>query len=116
MASRREGLTDVYNRFHSPEEISPDIAALRESFRSLDAAVLAAYGWSDLNLDHGFNATKQGTRYTIGDLVRREILDRLLKLNHRYHANEQDSALAAAPASKRRQKPKVSGNQIALDM
>ena len=31
----------------------------------LDQAVAAAYGWSDLDLGHGFHATKQGERYTL---------------------------------------------------
>ena len=33
----------------------------------MDRAVAAAYGWSDLDLSHGFHETKQGVRYTISD-------------------------------------------------
>jgi hypothetical protein len=54
----------------------------------MDAAVAAAYGWHDLDLGHGFHATKQGTRYTISEAARREVLDRLLALNHERYAEE----------------------------
>ena len=47
-----------------------------------DQAVVVAYGWQDLDLGHGFNETKQGIRYTISESARREVLDRLLELNH----------------------------------
>ena len=50
--------------------------------------VPAAYGWSDLNLDHGFHETKQGVRFTISEPARREVLQRLLKLNHERYAEE----------------------------
>ena len=32
-------------------------------------SVAAAYGWSDLDLGHGFHATKQGERYTLSELL-----------------------------------------------
>src|SRR5438093_12566253 len=54
----------------------------------MDIAVGAAYGWTDLDLGHGFHETKQGTRYTISEAARREVLARLLKLNHERYAEE----------------------------
>ena len=42
----------------------------------MDIAVAAAYGWSDLNLEHGFHETKQGIRFTICESARREVLAR----------------------------------------
>jgi hypothetical protein len=54
----------------------------------MDNAVAAAYGWTDLDLGHGFHETKQGTRYTIGETGRREVLARLLTLNHERYAEE----------------------------
>ena len=47
-----------------------------------------AYGWDDLALGHGFHETKQGMRYTICEAARREVLDRLLSLNHARHEEE----------------------------
>jgi hypothetical protein len=59
----------------------------------MDNAVAAAYGWSDLKLDHGFHETKQGIRYTISESARREVLQRLLKLNHERYAEEEKQGL-----------------------
>jgi hypothetical protein len=54
----------------------------------MDEAVARAYGWEDLRLEHGFHETKQGLRYTISETARREVLDRLLLLNHERHEEE----------------------------
>jgi len=54
----------------------------------MDQAVAAAYGWQDLDLGHGFHQTKQGDRFTISETARREVLDRLLELNHQRYAEE----------------------------
>jgi len=99
MAARREGLTATYNRFHSPHEVSHDIATLRALHVEMDYAVAAAYDWTGLDLGHGFHQTKQGLRYTISEAARRKVLDLLLALNHERYAAEQ-SAAAAAPRPK----------------
>ncbi len=88
MEIRREGLTDTYNRFHDPNESSADIQKLRDLQVEMDIAVAAAYGWNDLDLGHGFHETKQGIRFTISEPARREVLQRLLKLNHERYAEE----------------------------
>jgi hypothetical protein len=51
-------------------------------------AVRNAYGWSDLDLDHGFWDTPQGRRLTLGPAARTEMLDRLLELHHQRYAEE----------------------------
>jgi hypothetical protein len=99
MATGRQGLTATYNRFHSPHEVSHDIAALRALHVEMDYTVAAAYGWKDLDLGHGFHRTKQGIRYTISEAARRTVLDRLLALNHERYATEQ-ATVAAAPRPK----------------
>ena len=107
MSGRNEGFTDIYNRFHDQTEQSADIALLRALHVEMDQAVAAAYGWSDLNLGHGFHATKQGERYTLSESARREVLDRLLALNHQRYAEELAAGLhekkskAKNPATKR---------------
>jgi len=88
MLIRQEGLTKIYNRFHNPAETNADIQRLRQLHVEMDNAVAAAYGWTDLDLDHGFHETKQGVRYTISEPARREVLARLLKLNHERYAEE----------------------------
>ncbi len=88
MLARQQGLTKTYNRFHSPDDMAEDIQRLRELHVEMDRAVAQAYGWSDLDLGHGFHDTKQGLRYTLSETARREVLDRLLELNHARYAEE----------------------------
>lgn len=88
MLSRQEGLTKTYNRFHNPDETAADIQQLRELHVEMDNAVAAAYGWQDIDLGHDFHETKQGLRYTISETARREVLDRLLLLNHERYDEE----------------------------
>ena len=88
MLDREEGLTKTYNCFHNPDDTSEDIQKLRELHTEMDNAVAAAYGWTDLDLGHGFHETKQGLRYTISEDARREVLGRLLKLNHERYEEE----------------------------
>ena len=80
----------------------------------MDQAVAAAYGWQDINLGHGFHDTKQGIRYTISEPARREVLDRLLELNHQRYAEEVAAGLhdkkagkAKSPATRQRQQTAV---------
>ena len=82
MLTRKSGLTKVFNAFNAENESSSDIQSLRCLHTKMDQAVVAAYGWEDLELAHGFHETKQGVRFTISQEARREILQRLLKLNH----------------------------------
>ncbi len=49
------GLTKTYNRFHDPKEKAPEIARLRELHAAMDRAVLASYGWSDVDATCGFD-------------------------------------------------------------
>jgi hypothetical protein len=118
MKNRQIGLTETYNLIHNPVEQSGDIGSIRHLQVKMDMAVALAYGWSDLNLEHDFNETKQGLRYTISDASRRLILDRLLDLNHRRHA-EAEAAKAVLPLTayvKRGRKAKDNSDQITLDL
>ncbi len=100
MLARQEGLTKTYNRFHDPRETSEDIVQLRALHREMDEAVARAYGWDDLDLGHGFHETKQGLRYTISEEARREVLGRLLTLNHERYAEEVAQGLHEKGAKK----------------
>jgi hypothetical protein len=95
MLARQAGLTATYNLVHDPKCADADIAELRAIHRAIDEVVVRAYGWTDLvnGLDHGFHDTRQGIRYTIGPVVRQEIRDRLLELNHACYAAEVKSGL-----------------------
>ena len=106
MLSRQEGLTKTYNRFHDPDESAADIQTLRDLHVEMDKAVAAAYGWDDLDLGHGFHETKQGIRFTISESARREVLARLLKLNHERYAEE-----VAQGLHDKKGKPKAAGRK-----
>jgi hypothetical protein len=106
MRDRGEGLTKVYNRFHDLDEASCDIQKLRDLHVEMDKAVAAAYGWDDLDLGHGFHETKQGIRFTISDPARREVLQRLLQLNHDRYAEEVKQGLHDKKKGKGKRKPR----------
>jgi hypothetical protein len=109
MKTADSGLTATYNRFHDPDETSADIQKLRDLHVEMDQAVSAAYGWTDLDLDHGFHETKQGVRFTISELARREVLQRLLKLNHERYAEEVKQGLHGKKGAAKKAAPKKAG-------
>jgi hypothetical protein len=120
MLSHQEGLTKTYNRFHNPDETAADIQQLRELHVEMDNAVAAAYGWQDIDLGHDFHETKQGLRYTISETARREVLDRLLLLNHERYAEEVAQGLhdkgkkKGKSGGKKKGKTQVSPGQTSL--
>lgn len=91
MLSRELGLTKLYNLINDPD-CSPrdrDVRTLRDIHERLDHAVVAAYDWDDVPLDHGFHTYRQHQRWTVSPAARVELMDRLLEENHRRHALEQ---------------------------
>ncbi len=102
MLSRQLGLTALYNLVHRESEHDPEIERLREIHVEIDQATAAAYGWDDIALDHGFHDTAQGVRFTISPDARREVLRRLLELNHQRHAEEEAQGLTRGPKHRRR--------------
>ena len=74
-------------------EAVTSILKLRDLHLQMDNAVLEAYGWSDINLRHDFYEVEylpetDRIRYTIHPDARREILKRLLELNHEIQQRE----------------------------
>jgi hypothetical protein len=111
MIRNNEGLTKTYNRFHAPEEKSPDILKLRELHAAMDRAVLDAYGWSDVPTDCEFipdfteedddgNEIPKNIRYRWPDKVRDDVLARLLALNAERYQAEVNDGLHAKGATK----------------
>ena len=105
------GLTKTYNLFHTQKltteivqqasqkdeaisvKVISDIIRLRELHNKMDKTVVSAYGWTDINLDHGFYEVdylpeNDRVHYTISPGARKKILNRLLKLNHEIHQTE----------------------------
>ncbi|MFJ5305203.1 type IIL restriction-modification enzyme MmeI [Streptomyces sp. NPDC088350] len=88
MRDRQIGLTKLYNLVHDESIADADVQSLRSLHENVDQAVMSAYGWQDLDIDHGFHQTRQGIRYTISPMARVEVLDRLLEINHDRHVSE----------------------------
>ncbi len=61
MLERQLGLTKLYNQVHDPKVFDPAIERLRQIHVEIDDAVNEAYGWSDLDLGHGFHETHQAS-------------------------------------------------------
>lgn len=96
MSRRDLGLTKLYNLVNDADiadSSDADIARMRRIHVELDLAVMSAYGWDDMSLDHGFHTYKQMTRWTVSPTARVEVLDRLLEENHR-RAEVQGDTLA----------------------
>jgi hypothetical protein len=82
MQARRIGLTKTYNLVHDPACRDADIGDLRQMHAALDAAILACYGWDDLDPGHDFHANARGqTRFGMAPAVQRAVVQRLLDLN-----------------------------------
>lgn len=128
------GLTDIYNLFHARDlalaqvskvsKKSADeseaghqgIVELRRLHRQLDEAIRDAYGWKDLDLGHDFHEVEtlpenDRVRYTISPAARKEVLRRLLALNHQCAAVE----AVAVPVKKKRGK-KSMGDEAHEDL
>ena len=115
MVRNNEGLTKTYNRFHRPDEYSPDVLKLRELHHAMDRAVLDAYGWHDLRptceffpeFDDEDDEESESTRprqkryrYRWPDDIHDEVLARLLALN-RERAGIAAETVAAQPRAPR---------------
>ena len=122
MVRNDEGLTKTYNRFHDPNEISPDIVRLRELHAEMDRAVLDAYDWKDIPTDCEFlldypideetwsPRKRKPYRYRWPDEVRDEVLARLLEENKR---QAEEEALAGKPKKRapRRRAPRPASSK-----
>ena len=99
MVRNKEGLTKTYNRFHDPNDRTPDILTLRELHAAMDRAVLDAYGWTDIPTDCEFfldyeideetwGKKRKPYRYRWPQQIHDEVLARLLGLNQERYAEE----------------------------
>lgn len=103
------GLTKLYNRFHNASDGDRRIEHLREQHREIDAAVMRAYEWDDIDLGHGYHeqsnlAENDRVRFTISDAARAEVLRRFTELNRRRYQDEVEAGLhkaAKKPASRK---------------
>ena len=91
--STNSGLTDVYNALHDTSSEIDLIQDLRDVHVEMDTVVRDAYGWSDIDLGHDFHEIEylpenDNIRFTMSAEARKEVLKRLLLLNHERAAAE----------------------------
>jgi hypothetical protein len=126
------GLTKTYNLFNQKdlnvaiiekqskqnhancEKAYDEIIQMRELHIAMDESVLKAYGWQDVSLEHKFYdldylPETDKIRFTIHPHARKEILKRLLDLNHIRYKEESKGDIEGnkRPSSKNRKKSKV---------
>ena len=97
LASLQKHLEKTANTISFNESIQ-GILKLRELHMQMDEAVLDAYGWNDIELKHDFYEVdylpeNERDRFTIHPDTRKEVLKRLLELNHQIHEEEKASGL-----------------------
>ena len=106
MISKNFGLTKLYGEMHLRETSTPENDRMKELHCDIDYSVSRAYGWDDLDLGHGFHEVSylpknSGSRFTISETARTEVLRRLSELNRQRHEEEVESQ-----SSNRSPKPK----------
>ena len=106
------GLTKLYNRFHNAGNRDLCIQRLRELHCEIDAAVMRAYGWDDIDLGHGYHkqlnlAENDRVRFTICDAARAEVLRRFSELNRQRYEEEVTQGLHGKAASSGARKPRT---------
>jgi hypothetical protein len=114
VASLQKHLEKTVNTISFDEGIQ-GILKLRELHVQMDEAVLDAYEWNDIELKHDFYevdylSENDRVRFTIHPDARKEVLKRLLELNHKIHAEEVAAGLfdkkpAAKPKKKKGSNP-----------
>ena len=95
MVRRGLGLTNLYNLVNNPDpsnQTDDDIEELRSIHIEIDLALMEAFGWDDLELNHDFYTYRRVTRWTVAPPARVQVLDRLLLLNHSRFADQKGRA------------------------
>ena len=98
MTADQIGLTQLYNKFHDPSVEDARFTEFRALQVKIDNAVRDAYGWTDLDLGHGFHKVgylpeNDNIRFTISEPARIEVLKRLAKLNKERWEEEEAAGL-----------------------
>jgi len=116
VASLQKHLEKTANTISFDEAIK-GILKLRELHVQMDKAVLDAYGWNDISLKHDFYEVdylpeNDRVRFTIHPDARKEVLKRLLELNHKIHEEEVAAGLFdKKPSAKSKKKKDITPEQ-----
>jgi hypothetical protein len=101
MIKAQIGFTELYNLYHSVDldksyGLKEDITKLRELHLALDETLVKAYKWDDILLKYDFYEIEflpenDRLRFTLSSVARKEIIKRLLVLNHELYQEEIES-------------------------
>lgn len=117
--SRRKsaGMTDAINAVHSSASDDAEVVKMRDLFERIDAGVADAYGWSDLDLTHGFQDDGDGedassTHHGLNEQTRDLVLAKLIELNRQFFESNpiSVSSLGKEPSRRRRVRRRSSVN------
>jgi hypothetical protein len=98
MLRRNLGLTKLYNLIDGETFVGDtDVERLRQIHVEIDEAAAEAYGWGDIQLDHGFHTFRQVKRWSVGGAARVALLDRLLLENQRRASTNQRPRADSSP-------------------
>jgi len=121
MVEQGEGLTTTYNKLEDPDCTDAPIARLRRLHEEMDAAVLAAYGWDDLEVPPYCPATPAEER--AAEAFSDAVIGRLFVLNAERAEDERRRGLGSSgkrgktkKTSKRGGKKKPRSEQGSLDL
>jgi hypothetical protein len=115
------GLTDVMNAVHTPTNTDTTVVELRNLLTTVDAQVVAAYGWMDIDITQDFRNFSGGSvndpwRLVLSEKAIAELMRRLSELNRqRFEEFLQAQATAPGPA-KRGRRPKAASSTSLNDL
>ena len=90
------GLTATYGLFHDASCTDSMIGEMRRLHAEMDDAVVACYGWQDIDLSHGYHLNdRKRNRFMPSPEAQREIFSRLLALNRRIAEQEAAEGLTS---------------------
>jgi len=106
---QKKSLSDKFNI------VCEEIFQLRKLHIKIDYLILQAYNWEDIDLKHDFYELeylpeKDRIRFTIHPQARKEVLKRLLILNHKVHKEEGD--IKVVDNKKKRRKDSETMNDL----
>lgn len=98
LIDRNIGLTKLFNLLHNNSCNADDINNLRNAIINIDKEVINAYRFENINLEYNFHEQdylpeNDNIRYIFNSDTRKEILQRLLELNHKIHEEEVKAGL-----------------------
>jgi len=97
MSFHEIGMTKTYNDLHDPDVKTDEIQSLRNLQVEINDAVLNAFGFDNIGLEHDFHEVGylpegKNLRFTISEEAREELLYRLALLNKLRHDEEKYTA------------------------